>query len=351
MKVTIKDIAKVANVSPSTVSRALAENARISQETQRHVKRIARSLGYSPNGLARGLVKRKSNLLGLLVPDIANPFFSQWALAAELEATRHGYSVILGNTMRSSDQEDAKIGSLLEMRVAGLLVCSLNVRNPTVVKLADLDIPTVYCDVSVPGVDKAYLVNGRDAFGAQLATQHLIACGRTRIAHLAGTSETLVTEHRLQGYAAALEAAGLHVDPHRVVHVEYSERGGFLGMQRLLDRAPEVDAVFAANDLIALGAMEAIEQSGRSVPSDIAVVGYDDIRLASLVRPRLTTIRQSASAMGEQGMRMLLGALEDRGSVPRSVEIEPTLVVRDSCGASAEKEVEPGPLQRRSIRE
>lgn len=342
MKVTIKDIAKVANVSPSTVSRALAGSSLISEATQRNIKRIASNLGYSPNGLARGLVKRRSNLLGLLVPDIANPFFAEWALAAEVEATRHGYSVILGNTMRSSEQEDAKIRSLLEMRVAGLFVCSLNVRNPTVIGLASIEIPAVFCDVGVPGVEKAYLIHGRDPFGAELATRHLVSLGRRRICHIAGTSDTLATDYRLQGFKNALEAAGRDSQPRQIVHAEYSERGGFAAMQRLLEDVPDVDAVFAANDLIAIGAIEAIQQSGRTVPGDISVVGYDDIRLASLVRPRLTTVRQSATAMGEQGMRMLLQALESPTAMPRHAVIEPTLVIRDSCGGVRERGVETG---------
>lgn len=277
--------------------------------------------------------------MGLLVPDIANPFFSEWAQAAEYEAARHGYAIILASTMRTASQEDLKIRSLLELRVAGILLCSLNVRNPTVIGLASLEIPAVYCDVAVPGVENAYLVHSNDVLGAQLATNHLAQLGRRKIAHIAGTTETLVTDHRLRGYRQALDSAHLPYDAKRVVHAEYSERGGFYAMLRLLEENSDIDAVFAANDLIALGAMEAISQAGRSVPGDISVVGYDDIRLASLVRPSLTTVHQSAHEMGTLGMRMMLEALEGNTSTPHAVEIRPTLVVRESCGGNPRGEV------------
>jgi LacI family transcriptional regulator len=342
LKVTIKDLARIANVSPSTVSRALAGSPRISEATRRQIHDLAKNFNYSPNSLARGLVTRRSNLMGLLVPDIANPFFSEWAQAAENEATRHGYAIILASTMRTNSQEDLKIRSLLELRVAGILLCSLNVRNPSVIGLANLDVPAVYCDVDVPGVDKAYLVHSNDVLGARLATSHLSGLGRRNICHIAGSDDTLVTEYRLRGYRDALDAAGLPHEARRVVHTEYGERGGYQAMLRLLDDNPNIDAVFAANDLIAIGAMEAIAQRGLDVPRDIAVVGYDDIRLASLVRPRLTTVRQSAQEMGAQGMRMLLSALQDGLRPPHSVEIQPTLVVRDSCGSTDGGEVEVG---------
>lgn len=340
MTITIKDLARLAGVSPSTVSRALADSPLSNAETKARIQRLARELGYSPNGLARGLVKRRSTLLGLLVPDIANPFFSEWAQVAEREAARRGYAVILANTMRVREQEDVKIRSLLEMRVAAFLVCSLDVRNPTVSGLARQNVPTVFCDVDVPGVEHAYLVHGKDAEGAELATRHLVSLGRRTIGHLAGTHETLVTDRRLRGYQRGLRAAGLTWDLRQVVHGEYSERGGFDATRRLLANLPELDAVFAANDLMAIGALEALTQAGRRVPQDVSVVGYDDIRLASLVRPRLTTVRQSARTLGEQGMRLLLEAL-DGASKPRVHEIAPHLVVRESCGATPRKEEAP----------
>jgi LacI family transcriptional regulator len=341
LNVTIKDLARIARVSPSTVSRALADSPLVADGTRRQIQQLARNFQYSPNSLARGLVKRRSNLLGLLVPDITNPFFSEWAQAAENEAARQGYAVILCSTMRKSDQEDLKIRSLLELRVAGLFTCSLNVRNPNVVGLASVGIPTVFCDVELPGVDKgkAYLIHGKDVLGAEMATWHLIGLNRRNICHIAGTEETLATEYRLRGYRKALDAAGQSWEQRRVVYAEYSERGGYEAMLRLLEANPDVDAVYAANDLIAIGAMEAIGQSGHRVPQDISIVGYDDIRLASLVHPRLTTVRQSAFEMGRQGMRMLLEALEGGERPPRTIEIEPSLIIRESCGAKSREEV------------
>ena len=342
MKITIKDIARLANVSPSTVSRALADSPLIAQETRQQIQKLARSVDYSPNSLARGLVKRRSNLLGLLLPDITNPFFSEWAQAAEDEAARRGYAVILCNTMRRSEQEDLKIRSLLELRVAGFFLCSLNLRNPTVTGLANVGVPAVFCDVEVPGLEKSYRIHGKDALGAEMATKHLIGLGRRNICHIAGTEETLATAYRLDGYRRAIDRAGHTSDSRKVVHAEYSERGGYEAMNRLLAQYPAVDAVYAANDLIAIGAIEAITQSGRTVPADISIVGYDDIRLASLVHPRLTTVRQSASEMGTQGMQMLLEALEAAAPDPHTIEIEPTLIVRESCGASSAREVDAG---------
>lgn len=328
----------MAGVSPSTVSRALADSPLSNEATKQRIQRLAREVGYSPNGLARGLVTRRSTLLGLLVPDIANPFFSEWAQVAEREAAQRGYAVILANTSRSREQEDLKIRSLLEMRVAGFLLCSLDVRNPTVSSLAQGPVPAVYCDVDVPGVERAYLVHGKDTEGAELATRHLAALGRRRVGHLAGTSETLVTDLRRRGYQRGLELEGLTWDARHVVQAEYSERGGFEATRRLLQQVPELDGLFAANDLMAIGALEALTQAGRRVPEDVSVVGYDDIRLASLVRPRLTTVRQSSRTLGEQGMRLLLEALDDPASTPRVQEIEPQLVVRESCGGTPRRE-------------
>ena len=333
MEITLKDLARLANVSPSTVSRALAGHPSISETTRRKVKELARAHEYSPNHLARGLVTRRSNLIGLLVPDITNPFFSEWAQAAELEASKHGYAVILCNTMRRRAQEDQHIRMLHELRVTGLLTCSLDPTNPTIRDLSTASSPVVFCDPELPQGVAASLVRSDSVEGARLATQHLIALGRKRIAHLAGSEDSIATRQRVEGYKRALGEAGLPFLPNCVVSTEYSEAGGYESIQKLLDSEPEVDAVFAANDLIAVGAMLGAGLLGRRVPEDLAVVGFDDIRLASLVEPPLTSIRIHAREMGRTGMEILLDHLKHPDRPYAVVELEPTLIVRKSCGA------------------
>jgi LacI family transcriptional regulator len=330
-RVTMADVAREAGVSTMTVSRVVNEKGEISAATRQRVLAVIEQLGYRPSAIARGLATQRTGTLGLVVPDISNPFFSDLARGAEDQAYAEGYNIFLCNTKEDPQREVSTLESLAEKRVDGLIVCSSRLEDgqlcaalrhhPTVVlvnrRLAD------YGGVGIVCVD--------DASGGELATRHLLQSGHRALGMLAGPPASQSGHLRVQGYKATLDGAGLSCREDWVRPCSSNVDGGRKVARELLLESPEITALFCYNDLVAVGALQACGELGRHVPEDVAIVGFDDIFLAALVTPSLTTCRIPRYDLGVMAMEVLLNWIGDCSDGCGDIVLQPELVVRASA--------------------
>lgn len=317
----------------ATASRALNESGYVSREARKRVLDAARQLNYHLNVNARSLTSGKTYTIALVLPDVTNPFFPAVARGVEDAASNSGYSVILCNTDGSPRKEANYLSMLRSRRVDGIVFTTsvlsrarINgvIGDSTAVVLVDRDVGESYDIVKTDNVK-----------GGFLATSHLISLGHARIAFISGPLGLTSALERLQGYKDALAQAGIPFDESLVVEGDFRQESGRTAMEQLIEQSygkpsKGFSAVFAANDLMAVGALTALESHGIAVPKEIAVVGYDDIALASVTRPRLSTVAQPKYEMGALAAEMLLRRMADPG-LPRQQEIlQPMLVIRDS---------------------
>lgn len=332
MSVTIRDVARRAGVSVATVSRVVNRSPhRVSPQTQRRVHTAVRVLGYRANIIAQGLKKRSSRTVALIVPDISNPFFPAIARGIEDTARARGYAVLLCNTYEDLAREQAYLALLRNRWVDGVVFATVgsNTRHLRALRRARLPVVLVARDVEGLSIDTVRVDNFR---GEYEATRHLLQLGHRRIAHIGGPPALHVAAERRRGYREALRTAGLERDG-TIVEGDFTADGGRRAMAALLRIRPPVTAVVAANDLMAIGAMEALRQAGARIPEDVAVVGFDDITFASLVSPALTTVAQPKYRMGQMAMERLLQLLDGADVRTRQTVLVPELVIRESCGA------------------
>jgi LacI family transcriptional regulator, galactose operon repressor len=332
--VTIKDVASRAGVSPMTVSRVINDSDRVSPETERRVREAIAELGYIPSRLARGLSGRRTGTLAVIVPDVANPFFTLIVRAAEEVARRSSYRVILCDTRADLAVERDVIEELIAHRVEGIAIAPVSDRSkPHLARLTRFGVPFVLIDRTVTGIEGDAVV-GDSVGGAQRLVEHLVGLGHRRIGLIVENDEVSSARERRRGYESALEVAGLPLDPALVVEATPDPDGGFDGMGRLLSTENPPSAVFAVNNLVALGAIEAVRNAGLHVPDNIALVCFDDIELASRLYPFLTALEQPAERFGTLGTQLLLERIQGRGQGHENVVVLPgRLTVRRSCGA------------------
>lgn len=333
MAATIRDVAKEAQVSVATVSAVLNESKYVSPPLVERVRRSAEALDYRPNGLARSLKTRRTRMLGLILSDITNPFFTTMVRAVEDTARRHGYSLILGNTDEESAKEETYVELLRARQVDGLILVASAGEHAYLPDLLARDLPIVCVDRSLVhlGVDSVLTDN---VAGAYQAVGHLLALGHRRIGIVTGIPRITSTDQRLAGYAQALAERGLPTDPALVRPSDSTIAGGERDAAALLDRPDRPTALFATNNQMTIGALRAIQARGLRCPEDIALVGFDDFEWADVFRPRLTTVRQPVYALGRAVARLLVRRIEGQRTGPaREVVLPPTLVVRESCGA------------------
>ncbi|BDG62356.1 LacI family DNA-binding transcriptional regulator [Caldinitratiruptor microaerophilus] len=332
MAATIRDVARAAGVSQSTVSRALNGSGYVSPATRARVLAAAAQLHFRPSHVARSLVSKATHTLGLLLPDITNPFFPAIARGVEDAAARAGYAVILCNTDRDPAHEEHYLAILRQRQVDGLVLIASSAAVGH--RIARADFPAVvFVDRVPPGAEAdAVVVDNRE--GVRTATRHLLGLGHRRIAFVGGSAGSGTSEDRLAGYLAALAEAGLNPDPGHIRAGDFTYDGGYAAGRALLGSPDRPTAVVAANDLMAIGVLRAAAELGLRVPDDVAVVGYDDIPLAGMLNPPLTTVAQPTYEMGERAARMLLERLAGKAPPePRRVVLPARLVVRRSCGA------------------
>jgi LacI family transcriptional regulator len=333
-RVTMSDVAREAGVSLMTVSRVINDKGEVSSATRQRVLDVIERLDYRPSSIARGLVTQRTGTLGLVVPDISNPFFSEVARGAEHEAYAAGYNVFLCNTEEETQRELTALQSLEEKRVDGVVLCSSRLdngdlrqalaRHPAVV-LANRRLEPIDGDNEVGVVVLA------DMAGGQMATQHLLDSGHRAVGFLAGPPASRSGGQREIGYRAALDAASLPYNPDWSRHCLPTVQGGRETTHDLLVAQPELTALFCYNDLVAVGALQACADLDHQVPDDLAVVGFDDIPLAALVTPPLTTCRVPRYELGAQAMRLLLDHINGCCGEFSDIVLGPELVIRASA--------------------
>lgn len=337
MKITIKDVAREAGVSIATVSRVLNGKDGISPSTKIRVEKAIHKYNFSPDPIARTMIVKESKSIGLLVPQLSNEFWATLAEVIEEELWVYGYTLFLCASSTRQDsmkKEKAAIESFLQRKVDGIIYSTSSGIYSEFQAFADTlkrcEIPIVVFDQRIPGMNQIY---GDHLQGAMDAVKHLFSLGHGRIAYIGGP---LVSPERELGYRNAHTLNDAGVDERLIFRGEPTFRFGQLAMKQLLDSGVPFTAVFCGNDLIALGAIHTLESTGRHVPDDVAVVGYDDIHMAGISKPALTTVSQPIKEMGKTIVDRLLRAI-DKGHSPEqacSLVFPMTLVVRESCGAA-----------------
>jgi DNA-binding LacI/PurR family transcriptional regulator len=327
----LAEIAEAAGVSISTVSRVLNRRAGVNEETRQRVLEALSQINYTPRGLG---VLRRTGVLGLLVPELANPVFTAFAEAVETRAARKGYSTVLCNTHSASVREEEYVRMLNARGVEGMVFVSSEFTDSTAAhdhygRLRDEGVRMVFVNGTLPSLDVPSVSVDEEAAG-YLATQHLLELGHRRIGFVAGPARSTPTKDKTSGYTAALEAAGLRPDAGLIAHSAYGTAGGQQAMRRLLDRAAAPTAVICSSDLMALGAIHECQSRGLHVPDDVSVVGFDDIPLASYVVPTLTTLAQPIADLARMAVEVLLGEIEGTAEPTSARTLRPRLVVRES---------------------
>lgn len=330
MAVTIKDIARLSGVSITTVSKIINGKAGdIGSATIEKVKRIIEEQNYSPNTIARSMITKKTKTIGLIIPDVRNPFFTDLTRGAEDVANERGYSIFFCNTDDNLDKEIKYINNMIEKQVDGIALAGAAVRNKELEEKMNIKIPIVSLDRNVYFKEIEGKVEVNNFSGAYDAVTYLIKQKHTKIMYLSGQLNTKPALDRLEGYKKALEDNNIAYDENLVLVGRYTSEFGYECMKTTaIDE--DVTAVFCANDLIAIGAMNALKEKGIRIPQDISIVGFDDIYIASLVAPPLTTVRQPSYDIGYLAVETLINILEEKSNQKNKVEIKLELIIRES---------------------
>lgn len=342
---TMSDIARRAGVTPMTVSRAMNDSGYVSPRTRELVMKAVRALNYRPNGVARSLKRRRTLVVGVLVPDIGNPFSAELVRTIEETLAPAGYSYFVSTTQRSAAREEAALSAFHDHRVDGLIVATRETKlgNRALQSLVKQGMPIVFVgrNLRAASTDRVTADHRRGGFDM---TAHLIALGHRRVGFLGTSMQNGAGLSRFQGYLEAMREHGLEVSdalvagPEDVDSPAYSTQAdGYEGMKRLMSIATPPTAVFARNDYTAIGALCAAHDLGRRVPSDVAVAGFDNIPLAAYTTPALTTVEQCLPAQGREAAAFLLDRMQGRhkGS-RREVLLDCKLVLRESTDSAAD---------------
>jgi len=330
-KVTIRDVAQEAGVSPQTVSRAINDKGEIRPQTRERILHIAERLGYRPNSVARSLATRHTQNIGLVVPDVSNPFFAGVARGIQDAADVASYNVFLCNTDEDTERESRAIRSLEAQRVDGLILCSPRLSEQELHNLADRYQPLVLANRRIDH-PRTGCVLVDDAEGAQEAVEYLLRLGHRSIGLLTGPELSHSGQERTKGYLRAMRTHNIDPSPLWRAPCAPQVEGGEAATTHLLRKTPTLTALLAYNDLVAIGALRACAELGLHVPGDLAIIGCDDDPLAALVSPALTTIHIPVYNMGQQAMELLLNMMDQASSLPTPVVLSPHLVIRDSSG-------------------
>lgn len=329
---TLRDVADAAGVHPATASRALnpATRGLVNADTARRVIKVAESLGYRPNPIARGLKTSKSGTVGLVIPDLTNPLFPPIVRGIEDVLEPAGYSGLIVNTDNDPGRERAQIESLRSRQVEGLIIATALVEHPLLEQLRREGVLMVMVNRRPDGVD-ASSITPDDATGIELAVQHLAKLGHTRIAHVAGPANTSTGVVRARSFRSAIHDQGLVEDPSLIRTCRYwSEEAGAEALRSLLDSGADFTAVVAGNDLIALGCYDVFAERGIECPRDMSVVGFNDMPFLDKLRPPLTTVAIPHQQIGAEAARLLLDGIAEPTRPSRSVLLPLSLVVRGS---------------------
>ena len=337
-RVTLRDVARAADVHPGTASRALNAETRslVNPETARRVLLAAERLGYTPNPIARGLKTNRSYTIGVLVPDITNPLFPPILRGIEDRLEEDGYTPLMANTDNDPERERIDWETMRARQVEGIITATADRIDPLVEEIvaSGLDVVLVNRRVDDPTVRAA---TPDDRAGMRLAVEHLAGLGHRRIAHIAGPLEFSSGFDRHEGFFEAIRGAGFEPDPELVVvSAAFTEADGARACRELLDRGGAPTAIAASNDLIALGCYDVLLERSMGCPSELSITGFNDMPFADRFQPPLTTIRIRPYEVGTAAAELMLEALQDPDSQPRRLQLEPELVVRESTGPPAD---------------
>jgi LacI family transcriptional regulator len=344
--ITIQDVAARAGVSAMTVSRVLNGSTRVSDATRQRIEVAIEELGYIPNALARGLLKGETHAIGLIVGDITNPYWTAVVSGAEEVAHRNGYALVLGNVGDSTDKAGQLIETMVSNRLDGLLINmhakpfeTNSFSDKVLRKLAKRNYPFVLIGPEHKGINTD-IVRGDNDYGAQVLTRHLIELGHRRIALLNGPRSDFEAQHREQGYLKSLADYGIEADRELMVEGSYLRRGGYpqaLGLLKLPEGIRPT-AILASNNFLALSVIEAARDLEIQIPEDLALVGFDDFELASIIYPFLTVMAQPARVLGVQAAQLLIDRLNNPEKWrPSRLVFTPELIVRRSCGTRSQQ--------------
>ena len=335
-RVTIKDIAKIAGVSYATVSRALSDSPEISKETRARIKEICEREGYRPNTLARSLISNRTNVLGLIVPDISNAFYSEVAFSIETYARKRGYNVMLCNSLYDDHQVEDLFNFLLGHQVDGIILCSSRDHTRDSVSKYFRTVPTVlFGDCNLDAAPSACNAVCLDNFsGGYAGMRYLTGLGHTEICYLGFRAHSSTHEHRLAGAKQAAAEAGATL---RVIEndSDFSTTEAGYALAKSFFGAPRTEtAVFAATDSLALGVLQAADEANVRIPEDLSLLGFDNCFYADLPKIKLTTVDQRKQKLAEAAVDLLLQLIDDRGEEPSGFTrriIRPTLIERSTC--------------------
>ncbi|MFE7083468.1 LacI family DNA-binding transcriptional regulator [Priestia megaterium] len=330
---TIKDIARVAGVSVTTVSRALNGYSDVNEKTRQKIAAVARELNYSPNTLARGLVMQKSKTIGLLVSGISREsvkdnFTFEVLCGVNERASTLGYDLILFNTNTMMQREKTYTQLCRERRVDGVIIQGIKKDDPYLKEVVESDIPCVLVDIPVHSSSVGYVTTD-NALGAKKAVKHLVSLGHQHIGMINGHGDAFVSRERLRGFSQALHEYRIPFRPERVLDGEFQEKKAEEEALKLLTEHKKVTAIFCASDLMALGALKACKELGLDVPKDISIVGYDNIFLASHSSPNLTTVGQEVYQIGYEAADLLIEMLEGKETNMKRY-LDTKLIIRES---------------------
>ena len=331
---SLQEVARAAGVSMSTVSRAISRPDMVHAETRQRVEAAVRELGYRPSRVARRLrvAQGLSDLVGLVIPDLQNPFFADLARGVEDVAARHGYTVLIGNSDESVEKETRYLNVMTAEAVDGIILPPSCEGRSAAVDLARAGVPLVCVDrrLDRAKVDTVLVDNVR---GALEATEHLIALRHRRIGYLEGKQGVSTTRERLEGYRSALARHSIADDPALVLSGDSRPESARLLTTELLQSAGRPTALLVGNGMMTIGALEAIHALGLRIPEDVAVIGYDDMPWARALTPALTVVRQPGYELGSRAMELLRQRIREPERSITTVMLQPDLVVRGSCGA------------------
>lgn len=322
---TIRDVAYKAGVSVATVSRVINDNGYVNQDTRKKVEEAIESLNYQPNSIARSLFKKESKTIGIIVPDITNPFFPQLVRGIEDYLVKNGYTTLLCNSDENTQKERLYLEVMKQKYVDGLIVVSNTIDEETI---KNFDRPIIALDRSIHKNIPTFMINNRE--GGKVATQHLIDIGCKNIAHIKGPAHIENSHARYQGYIDIIN------DDSLVIEGEYNLKIATQRSIELLSEHPEIDGVFAGNDLMALGVVKAAHHLNKSIPDNLAVIGFDGIGLTEMTSPEISTISQPIYDMSIEAARALKALIEGENIEPKSYEFPFTLIQRQSTSKKGE---------------
>lgn len=327
--ITIKEIAQLAGVSSATVSKVInGKDEYISETTRQRVLDIVEREGYIPNGIAKSLRMKNTKTIGLIMPDVMNLFFAELARGAEDAAEKKGYSVILCNTDNKGSKEERYIKILQEKKVDGIIMTAAE--NSAAKSLERCNTPIVLVDRDIELDREIGRITVDNEKGAYMATKFLIEKGCSNIAYISSKLWSKPSAERLQGYKRALRENGMKFKEDITYYKNFRTETGYLGILNVIEKDKTIDGIFCGNDLIAIGAINALKEKGIRIPEDVKVVGFDNISICDFLSPPLTTVKQPIYEMGEEAIKMLIDIINNRSTSLNKV-LNPTLIKRGSA--------------------